>query len=84
MELISHQEIATVTLFDLSLSESELMVYESCIAFVLKMCDDELISQITGCGNAEELAAFQEDLLMLIKNYVSQDYLPDKYKTDKQ
>ncbi|TCP69404.1 hypothetical protein EDD57_10963 [Baia soyae] len=36
MDYLDHKEIATVVLFDLTLSEGELMVYESCIEYVLQ------------------------------------------------
>ncbi len=37
MDVIKYEEIASVTLFELQLSEGELMVYESCIEFVLEI-----------------------------------------------
>ena len=49
MEFLGHKEIASVTLFDLKLSEGELMVYEGCIEYVLKNCNEREILRITGC-----------------------------------
>jgi hypothetical protein len=41
MELIKHEEVASVTLLDLRLSEGKLMVYENCIEFVLNNCPEK-------------------------------------------
>lgn len=80
MELIKHEEIASVTLFDLRLSEGELMVYESCIEYVLNNCNENEMYDLTGCESREELATYQFDLKNLIKLIVNKDYLPEKYK----
>ncbi|MEJ8548092.1 hypothetical protein [Brevibacillus borstelensis] len=80
MEYKGHKEIASVTLFDLRLSEGELMVYEGCIEYVLKNCDESEIHKITGCSSKEELQSYQDDLKDLIKAYVWKEYLPDKFK----
>lgn len=79
MELLKKENIASVTLFDLRLSEGELMVYESCIEYVLKNCSEELIYEITGCESKAELATFQEDLIDQIKLISERKYLPKKY-----
>lgn len=81
MELLKHQEIASVTLFDLRLSESELMVYEGCIRYVLENCKDEdTLSELTGCESKEEFSWFQQELRTLLKKHVLPQYLPDTYK----
>lgn len=80
MELIKHTEIASVTLFDLRLSEGELMVYESCIEYVLNNCNENELYDLTGCESREELATYQSDLKNLIKLIVNKNYLPEKYK----
>lgn len=80
MELLKTQEVASVALFDLRLSESELEVYEGCIDYVLKVCGDSDIRMLTGCDSREELAVYREDLISLIKAHVSKRFLPDKYK----
>ncbi|WP_028590997.1 hypothetical protein [Paenibacillus massiliensis] len=80
MELLKHEEIASVTLFDLRLSEGELMVYENCIEFVLNSCSEEELYELTGCENREELASYQDDLRYLIKSVINNKYLPKKYK----
>ncbi|USG64636.1 hypothetical protein NDK47_21250 [Brevibacillus ruminantium] len=80
MEYLAHKEVASVTLFDLRLSEGELMVYEGCIEFVLKNCVDSEIFRITGCSSREELQSYQDDLKDLVRAYVLKEYLPDKFK----
>lgn len=80
MEYLGHNEIASVTLFDLKLSEGELMVYEGCIDFTLKNCDEEALYDLVGCETKEELRSFQNDLKKLIKLYVQEKFLPEKYK----
>jgi hypothetical protein len=64
----------------LRLSEGELMVYESCIEFVLKNCDEQKLYDLVGCETKGELKSFQEDFKELIKTYVQKEYLPEKYK----
>ncbi|WP_019636961.1 hypothetical protein [Paenibacillus fonticola] len=79
MEILKYEEIASVTLFELRLSEGELMVYENCIEFVLENCSEEQLYELTGCENREELASYQDDLKKLLKN-INKDYLPKKYQ----
>lgn len=71
MDYLSHEEVADVTLFNLRLSEGELMLYESCIDFVLMNCDEEALYDLVGCESKEELKSFQNDLKELIKLYAS-------------
>ncbi|MBG9775991.1 hypothetical protein O0555_18035 [Brevibacillus laterosporus] len=80
MEYLGHKEIASVTLFELKLSEGELMVYEGCIDYVLKVCDDDEILQLTGCSTKEELKSYQDELKQMIRRYVLKEFLPSKYK----
>ncbi|MFF2482314.1 hypothetical protein [Paenibacillus sp. NPDC058071] len=80
MELIKQEDIASVSLFDLRLSEGELMVYESCIEYVLNNCNENDLYDLTGCENREELTTYQIDLKNLIKSLVNKNYLLEKYK----
>jgi hypothetical protein len=80
MELLKQEEIASVTMFDLRLSEGELMVYENCIEFVLNSCSEEQLYELTGCENREELSSYKDDLRNLIKTIINKQYLPEKYK----
>lgn len=80
MELIKQDEVASVTLFDLRLSEGELMVYEGCIEYVLNNCNENELYDLTGCDSREELATYHTDLKNLIKLVANKKYLPEKYK----
>lgn len=80
MEYIKHQDIASIKIFDLRASESELTIYESCIAYVLDNCDSNEIKELTGCADSNELSAFREDLEEVIKKYIEKQYLPERYK----
>ncbi len=80
MEYLGHREIVSITLFDLRLSEGELMLYEACIEYVLKTCVEEKIQQITGCSTREELESYQNELREMIRKYVLSDFLSDKYR----
>jgi hypothetical protein len=80
VELLKAQEVASVALFDLRLSEGELEVYEGCIEYVLRVCSESDIRSLTGCDTRAELAVYREDLISLIKAHVSKRFLPDKYK----
>lgn len=78
MDYISHKEVSSVHLFELRMSEGELMVYENCINFVLNNCKEEKIYDLIGCESKEELKSFQKDLELFIKKYVQEEYLPEK------
>ena len=82
MDLLKQEEVASVNLFDLRLSESEIIIYEGCIDYVLKMCNDKKIFELTGCESKEELTWFQDDLKKLIMTYVSKEFLLERYKKE--
>ena len=69
-----------VTLFDVRLSESEVVVFSDCLNYVLENCSDEQINRLTECSSKEELSWFLEDLLNLLKAVEHKKYLPDRYK----
>jgi len=56
------------------------MVYESCIDFVLNNCDEKTLYDLVGCETKIELKSFQYELKELLKTYVQEKYLPDRYK----
>lgn len=80
MDLLKVVEVSSIQLLDLRLSEGELMVYESCIDYVLGHCGDEELVKVTGCADRDELTAFREDLRDLLRAHMLPQYLPDKYK----
>lgn len=69
-----------VTLFDVRLSESEVIVFSDCLNYVLMNCSDEQINRFTECSSKEELSYFLSDLLELINSIKHNEYIPDRYK----
>lgn len=80
MELLKKEEISSVILFDLQLSESELMAFEACVRFVFEHLDSEKIEKISDCTK-EELGWMQEELVSLITSSMLPQYLPSRYKS---
>ena len=71
---------ADVTLFDIQLSESEVIIYTDCLNYVLTHLSDEQINQEMECSNIQELSYYLSDLKNLIKSMEHKKYLPDRYK----
>lgn len=72
--------IASVTLFELRLSEGEMMVYADCMRIIKeRFCDSEIAS-LTVCESKEELSHFLEDMLDALKLVERQEYVPDRFK----
>lgn len=81
MKLLSHENIASIELFKVRLSEGEIMVYESCIQYVLDHCDDNMIYTLIGCENKNELTnGFQIQLQYLLQKYTQKDYWDKELK----
>ncbi len=79
MEYLNHKEIASVNIFDLRLSEGELMVFESCIDYVIRNCDEKILYSLTGCESIDELKDYQKEVKAIIMKYVRKEYLPYNY-----
>lgn len=71
---------ADVTLFDLRLSESEVVIYTDCLNYVLNNLSDEQIYEKTECSSKQELSHYLNDLKNLMKSMEHKNYLPDRYK----
>ncbi|BAQ73265.1 uncharacterized protein POS17_1571 [Pseudomonas sp. Os17] len=82
MELLSKECIASVTLYDLRVSEGELMVFADSIAMVMKHFSDSDIERSTVCESREELSYYFDELKELLKGMVRQEYLPERFKDD--
>ncbi|MGM0511217.1 MAG: hypothetical protein ACQER3_00790 [Pseudomonadota bacterium] len=82
MDILSVDYISggNVTLFEVRLSESEVVVFSNCLNYVLKNCSDEQIEQSTECSSKEELSLFLADILGLIKSMEHKKYIPERYK----
>lgn len=77
---ISYIPEADVNLFDVRLSESEVIIYADCLNYVLTHLSDEKIHQETECSNKQELSHYLNDLRGLINSIKNKRYLPDRYK----
>ncbi len=81
MDILNKECIATVTLFDLKVAESELMVFADCIKIVMENYSDSEIADMTVCESKEELSYFLAGGTEVLKEMVRQDYLPDRFKS---
>lgn len=81
MDVLKKECVASVTLFDLRLSEGELMVYADCMRIIKeRLCNSE-IADLTVCESKEELSHFLEDMLDALKLVERQEYVPDRFKS---
>ena len=80
MDVLKKECIASVTLFDLRLSEGELMVYADCMRIIKeRLCDSEIAS-LTVCESKDELSHFLEDMLDALKLVERKEYVSDRFK----
>lgn len=70
MYLLKHKNPSvTVNVFDVDISEDGLMIYESCINYVLLNCNDTDIYKITGCENKKALTEIQKLIISVLYYY---------------
>lgn len=81
MDILNKECISTVTLFDLKVSEGELMVFADCLKIVMENYSDSEIADMTVCESKEELSYFLAGVTEVLKEMVRQDYLPDRFKS---
>ena len=79
MEILATEDVASVTLFAIKVSESELQAYESCIAYVLERLSLKEIEDVTG-HMREELEEVHQELLTAILTHCPKQFLPERYK----
>ncbi|NUF50248.1 hypothetical protein [Gilliamella sp. ESL0250] len=80
MYLLEHiNPSGTVNQFHLDISEDGLMIYESCINYVLENCSDKEIYKITGCENKETLKEIQKNIITILYYYAAKDLLLPRY-----
>lgn len=80
MYLLEHRNPSgTINQFDVDVSEDGLMIYESCINYVLENCSDQDIYEITGCENKESLKEIQKDIITILYYYAAKDLLLPRY-----
>jgi hypothetical protein len=79
MEMLATEDVASVTLFTIKISESEMQAYESCISYVLDRLTSNEIEGLTG-HTRDELEDVQHELLAAILTYCPKQFLPERYK----
>ena len=79
MYLLKHKNPSgTVNEFDVDVFEDGLMIYESCINYVLENCSDTDIYKITGYENKEALKDIQKQIIYILYYYAEKDLLPPR------
>lgn len=79
MYLLKHKNPSvTVNVFDVDISEDGLMIYESCINYVLLNCNDTDIYKITGCENKKALTEIQKLIISVLYYYTDKELLPQQ------
>ncbi|OCG79626.1 hypothetical protein [Gilliamella sp. Occ4-3] len=80
MFLLEHiNPSGTVNQFHIDISEDGLMIYESCINYVLDNCSDKDIYIFTGCENKEALKEIQKNIITILYYYAAKDLLLPRY-----
>src|SRR2546427_503792 len=79
MEILVTEDVASVTLFTIRVSESEMQAYESCIAYVLERLSHEDIENVTG-HMRDELEEVHQELRTAILTHCPIQFLPERYK----
>ncbi|MCL6601192.1 MAG: hypothetical protein K6T81_21030 [Alicyclobacillus macrosporangiidus] len=64
--------------YDLRFSESDIEVFEGCLDYVLNVCSDRRIQELTGM-TAGVLSQYQQFLRGQITTFVPDKYLPARY-----
>lgn len=79
MYLLKHKNPSvTVNVFDVDISEDGLMIYESCINYVLLNCSDTDIYKITACENKKALTEIQKLIISVLYYYTDKELLPQR------
>ena len=79
MEILATEDVASVTLFTLKISESEMQAYESCMSYVLDRLTAYEIEALTG-HTRDELEDVHHELLTAILAHCPKQFLPERYK----
>jgi hypothetical protein len=79
MEILVTEEVASVTLFTIKVSESEMQAYESCIAYVLAHLSLAEIEKVTS-HRRDELEEVHQELRTAILTHCPKQLLPARYK----
>ena len=79
MEILATEDVASVTLFTIKISESEMQAYESCMSYVLDRLTANKIEGLTG-HTRDELEDVHQELRAAILAHCPQQFLPERYK----
>ena len=79
MEMLATEDVASVTLFTIKVSESELQASEACISYVLDRLTANKIEGLTG-HTRDELEDVHRELLETILTHCPKQFLPARYK----
>ncbi len=90
MDLLKTEDVATVTLFSIRLSESELQIIADSLNYILITLNDEDLQNVftdehdrtfeTPLITRRFVQDRYEELMELIKNYGNEKYLPVRFK----
>lgn len=79
MEVLHTEDMASVTLFTVKLSESEVQAYEACLSYVLDHLSPEAIEKCTDHAR-DELEEDRDELLAAILMHCHKQFLPERYR----
>ncbi|WP_157696415.1 hypothetical protein [Pseudomonas asplenii] len=80
MDILKKECVGSVTLFDLKVSEGELMVYADCMRVVMEKFEDGEISDMTICESRKEISYFLAEVKKVLREMVCQEFLEDRFK----
>jgi len=91
MDLLKTEDVASVTLFEIRLSESELQLLSDALSYLLKTLDDKQLNDVfmgeeegSLMTNFTETRMFVEDryieMMSIIKNNCREEFLPKRFK----
>ena len=79
MKIPVTEDVASVTLFTIKVSESEMQAYESCIAYALEHLSHVETEKVTS-HMRDELEEVHQELRTAILTHCPKQFLPERYK----
>jgi hypothetical protein len=95
MDLLKAEDVVTVTIFEIRLSEAELQMFSDAFSYLLKTLDDKKLNEVftmeeegTLMENLSETRLFVEDrykeMMAMIKNNCREEFLPKRFRDWKE
>jgi hypothetical protein len=95
MNLLKAEDIVSVTIFEIRLSEGELQMFSDAFSYLLKTLDDKKLNDVfateeegTLMENLTETRFFIEDrykeMMSMIKNNCREEFLPKRFRDWKE